>query len=67
LILIPIEKIKKISKIDPFALKGWSFCIVRNKNFGKKNPENKICSQMYEVFDLNEGYERNKSHEIEQT
>jgi hypothetical protein len=22
----------------------------------KKNPKNKICSQMYEVFDLNEAY-----------
>jgi hypothetical protein len=35
----------------------------------KKKPENKICSQMYEVFDLNEAYvvwkitiELNKSH-----
>jgi hypothetical protein len=38
----------------------------------KKNPENKIVSQIYEVFDLNEAFvvckitiELNKSHEIE--
>jgi hypothetical protein len=38
----------------------------------KKNPENKICSQRYEAFDLNEAYvvwkitiELNKAHEIE--
>jgi hypothetical protein len=38
----------------------------------KKYPENKICSQMYEVFDLNAAYvvrkitiELNISHEIE--
>jgi hypothetical protein len=42
------------------------------KGFAKKNPEHKICSQMYEVFYLNEAYlfwkitiELNKSHQIE--
>jgi hypothetical protein len=60
LILVPIEEIKKIlklidSRLICLALKSWSFCI---EMIGvlKKNPKNKICSQMYEVFDLNEAY-----------
>jgi hypothetical protein len=46
--------------------------LYRNGKGFDKNCENKICSQMYEVFDLNEAYvvwkmtiELNQSHEVE--
>jgi hypothetical protein len=41
---------------DPFAglLKVGHF-VTNGKGF-KKNPKNKKCSQMYEVFHLNEAY-----------
>jgi hypothetical protein len=43
LILVPIEEIKNILKIDRIhALKAWSICI--EMGFEKKNPGNKICS-----------------------